>query len=116
MRNLAPEIPRYRLTIEAKYGIVINEEKIKHFLKELAERIEMTPLIEPIIFSPNESKHPIHHGLAGFIAWVESGCSVYTWDRYNFLTIEIYTCKKFDVTKAIDYVKNYFECSELEFN
>lgn len=49
------------------------------------------------------------------MAWAESGCSIYTWDKFNFLSVEIYTCKKFENEKAAEYVKEYFNCTEIEF-
>lgn len=115
MKNLEPKIYRQRLTIEAKYGGIISEEILKRFLVDFAREIEMTPLTKPMTFSPNKIQHPIHHGIAGFMAWAESGCSIYTWDKFNFLTIEIYTCKKFDNSKAANFVKKYFNCKELVF-
>lgn len=115
MKNLEPKIYRKRLTIEAHYSIKIHEKLIGNFLKEFAAFISMTPLTEPLIFSPNNLNHPLHHGIAGFIAWAESGCSVYTWDKFNFLTVEIYTCKKFDDKKAIKFVNNFFKCKEIQF-
>lgn len=75
----------------------------------------MTPLTKPFIFSPNKRNHLLHHGIAGFMGWAESGCSIYTWDKFNFLTVEIYTCKKFDVKKAVDFVKTFFKCNKITF-
>ena len=114
MKDLEPQIYRQRLTIEGKYQGDITEEMIKSFLVDFAAYIEMTPLTEPFIFTPNNTGHAIHHGVAGFMAWAESGCSVYTWDKFNFLSVEIYTCKKFDIQNAVDYVKEYFNCTEIE--
>lgn len=113
MKNLEPQIYRKRLTIEAKYTGDILSDNITSFLIDFAKFIEMTPLTEPFIFSPNNTNHPIHHGVAGFMAWAESGCSIYTWDKFKFLSVEIYTCKQFDTEKAINFVKEYFNCTEI---
>ncbi len=115
MENLAPNIYRQRLTIEATYTSSISWEVLKSFLKDLATQLHMTPLTEPFIFSPDNTNHPIHHWVAWFMAWAESGCSIYTRDKFNFLTVEIYTCKKFEVLLAVDYVKNYFSCDKIVF-
>jgi len=113
MKNLEPKIFRKRLTIEAKYELKIDENIIKKFLIELARHLGMTILSKPFIFSPDNSKHPLHHGLAGFIGWVESGCSIYTWDKFNFLSIEIYTCKNFNTQKAVNFSKKFFKCRSI---
>lgn len=113
MKNLEPQIYRKRLTIEAKYTGDILAGNITSFLIDFAKFLEMTPLSEPFIFSPNNTDHSIHHGVAGFMAWVESGCSIYTWKKFSFLTVEVYTCKQFDTDKAVDFVKEYFKCIEI---
>ncbi|MBU3904709.1 MAG: S-adenosylmethionine decarboxylase [Nanoarchaeota archaeon] len=115
MINLEPKITRKRLIVEGRYTIKIDEEIIKNFLIKLTENLKMKKIIEPIIFTPNELKHPIHHGIAGFIGWAESGGSVYTWDKFNFFTVDIYTCKGFSVEDAIEFIKDYFKTSELEY-
>lgn len=115
MEDLEPKIYRQRLTIEAKYTSIISDKIIKSFLIDFAKFVKMTPLTKPFIFTPNKSNHPIHHGIAGFMGWVESGCSVYTWDKFKFLTVEIYTCKKFDIVKAVNYVRDYFHCKNITF-
>ena len=114
MKNLEPKIFRQRLIIEGKYTIKITEDVIRKYLVELAKSIQMKMLIEPIIFTPNNANHPLHHGIAGFVGWVESGSSVYTWDRFSFFTVEIYTCKKFSVLDAVKFTKEFFKTSEIE--
>jgi len=118
MKNIEPKICRQRATIEARYSksTEITEEKIKEFLIKFAEELEMSPLTEPFIFSPNKLNHPIHHGIAGFMAWATSGCSIYTWDNYKFLTVETYTCKPFLISKAVQFIKRFFDCTEIEFS
>ncbi len=115
MKNLAKQIFRQRLTIEGKYSIRISEAVIKKYMLDLAKAIGMHSLMKPITFKPNERKHPLHHGIAGFVGWVESGCSVYTWDKFNFFTVEIYTCKKFSVEKVVKFTKGFFESKQIVF-
>ncbi|MBR9701989.1 hypothetical protein GOV13_03635 [Candidatus Pacearchaeota archaeon] len=116
MKNIEPRIFRQRVTIEAKYQIKVSEVIIRKFLRELTAFLGMRPLTKPFIFSPNKTKHPIHHGIAGFVGWAESGGSIYTWDKFNFLTVEIYTCKKFNAKKAADFVSEFFSCKEIVFS
>lgn len=115
MEDLEPKIYRQRLIIEAKYKVDISKKMINSFLIDFAKLIKMTSLQEPFIFSPNKTNHPIHHGIAGFIPWAESGCAIYTWDKLKFLSVEIYTCKNFDVSKAVNFVKEYFHCKKIVF-
>ena len=84
MKELEPKIYRQRLTIEAKYDLTISDKVIKTFLIDFSKFLKMVPITEPFIFTPNDRKHPLHHGIAGFIGWAESGCSIYTWSKFNF--------------------------------
>lgn len=115
MKNLEPRIFRKRLIIEGRYSISIDADTIKQYLIKLAEKIGMRLLIEPFVFSPDACSHPLHHGMAGFVGWVESGGFVYTWDQFNFFTVEIYTCKPFFVKDAIQFTREFFKATETDF-
>lgn len=117
MKNIEPRVARQRLVIEARYSIVISKEIVKKYLFDLAKELEMTihpDLEEPIITSATGKSDPIHDGWEGVIFWVESGASIYVWERFNFLTVDIYTCKRFDNRKAIDFTAKFFETTEME--
>ena len=114
MRNLEPRVHRQRLVIEAKYGRDIDRELVRQYLLDLAKALEMTVHLEPIITSATGKGDPIHDGFEGVIFWLESGATIYVWERLKFLTVDIYTCKAFDTKKAIEFTKNYFNISELE--
>jgi S-adenosylmethionine decarboxylase len=115
MKNPEPRIFRKRLIVEGRHSISIDADTIKQYLVELAEKIGMRLLIEPVIFSPDACSHPLHHGIAGFVGWVESGGFVYTWDKFNFFTVEIYTCKPFSTKDAVQFTKEFFKAPEIEF-
>lgn len=110
-----PQITRKRLIIEGFYRIEITHEFIKKFLKELSDFLGMMIILEPVIFSPNVKTNSIHSGLAGFMAWVESGVSFYTWSNYKFFTLDIYTCKDFEIKKAIRFVKEALDSPKLVY-
>lgn len=118
MKNIEPRVTRQRLIIEARYSAVVDEEKVKSYLFGLAAEIKMTihpDLKEPIITSATGKSDPIHDGFEGIIFWVESGASIYIWERLNFLTVDIYTCKRFDNQKAINFTAKFFGTTELEW-
>ena len=118
MKNIESRITRQRLVIEARYSAAVSEEKVKKYLLDLAAELRMTihpDLKEPIITSATGKSDPIHDGFEGAIFWVESGASIYVWERFNFLTVDIYTCKRFDNQKAVDFTAKFFRTTELEW-
>ena len=116
MRNIEPRITRQRVIVEAHYSINITPKVLKNFLIELANRLGMKMYIpQPLVFSATGHGDPIHHGYEAFVVWVESGTTVYVWEKLKFLTVDIYTCKTFDALKAVDFVQDFFRTTDLEY-
>ncbi len=112
MKDLEPNITRQRLIIEAKYEREIKEEDLKAFLLELGKVLKMTIDIDPLV---KRVETGVHDGFYGYAHWVESGCHIYTWRKFNFLSVDIYTCKYFSVEKAVDFTKAFFKTKELVY-
>jgi len=112
IKNLKPEIHRERLIIEGFYNIGISEGLLKNFLIGLSEALAMKVIAGPFIFSPDKFSL-IHHGMGGFIAWVESGAAFYSWGEHKFFTLDIYSCKALNTLLVIEYVKRELECSDI---
>ena len=108
--NLALEIYRQRLVIEGYCQEKVTSEKICHYLNSLGKELGMKVLLEPMT---NKSSK---YGWAGWVHWESSGTHVYAWDEPKpFVTCDIYPCKKFDVQKAVDFTKEFFEMTEVDF-
>ncbi len=107
LKNLLPQVKRRRVFIEGFYNVEVDRPLIERFFNELAETLSMVPITEPIIFSPDFRNHPIHKGLAGYMGWVESGVSLYTWREFKFFTVDIYTCKDFDLDRALKVIDKF---------
>jgi hypothetical protein len=58
-------------------------------------------------------------GEAGWMHWETSGVHAYAWDRTAsfppFLSIDIYTCKPFSPTVAIEFTRRFFRMREVVF-
>lgn len=120
MKDIEPSVYRQRLVIEARYTIEVNSETVKKYLLDLAKELGMTlhPSLpeQPIVTSATGKSNPIHDGYEGIVIWLESGASLYIWERSKFLTTDIYTCKPFDAKKAVDFVAKFFQTSEIEYS
>lgn len=105
-QDLAPTIVRRRLVIECIHNQNFDEQKIKDYMVELSSVMNMTIVTMPI------SNYLEGYGYSAYMTWKESGMHVYTWNetesRPNFMSIDIYTCKHFDINEVIEFTKNTF--------
>jgi len=117
MKNIAPEITRQRLLIEGYYQINMNEPTIRDFLYHVSQHLDLRTYKEPIIFSPETGTgREENMGYDAFIPLIDSGISLYVWSKARFLSIVIFTCKKFNDDTAIDFTKDYFKLKkEISF-
>ncbi|MBM3200496.1 hypothetical protein FJZ53_06160 [Candidatus Woesearchaeota archaeon] len=114
MKNLAAKIYRQRLVIEGIYSIDVTPKKIKTYMRKLSDDIGMTIIYGPMVKNLAGRINPIHKGLEAFLIWAESGTQVYTWENEKFFTVDIYSCKEFDVDTAVKFTKEYFGCKDDE--
>jgi S-adenosylmethionine/arginine decarboxylase-like enzyme len=109
MENLAPHITRQRLIIEGFYQIEVDRETIKQFFNELTKELRLRTYGEPTIFSPDGKGKDINQGFDAFVPLIDSGISIYVWSPDKFLSLIIFTCKKFDEKAAIEFTKKFFK-------
>ena len=110
MRDLAPNIYRQRLIVEGIPSQAITDEDIKKYLSELSDVLAMKTLLPPVTHLSDT------FGWAGWIHWESSGAHFYAWEKpMLFFSVDIYTCKKFEDEKAVEFTKEFFNASEIEF-
>lgn len=108
--DLAPQIYRQRLVIEGHPKAPISDVAIKQYLSELSRVTGMIQLIEPVTHNSDA------YGWAGWIHWETSGAHFYAWDQpLLFFSVDIYTCKAFDPKVAVEFTKQFFNASSVEF-
>lgn len=112
MKDLAPQILRQRLVVEGypKTAEHVSAEKIKEYLKKLSDVTEMITLIDPVTHRSDM------YGEAAWIHWETSGAHFYAWEQpLLFFSVDIYTCKSFDPKKVVEFTREFFEASEIEY-
>ena len=115
MKNLAPDITRQRLLIEATYKrAAVSRQDVVDFLTQLPAALNLRIYSEPVVFSPGGEGKAENQGYDGFVALIDSGISVYVWENAKFLSVVIYTCKQFDIEPAIAFTKQFFDVAALE--
>ena len=107
-RDLAPEIVRQRLVIEGVPARPVDDEQIRRYLSALSREVDMVQLIEPVTHRSDL------YGWAGWIHWETSGAHFYAWEQPRlFFSVDLYTCKAFDVGTAVAFTRRFFAAQPL---
>jgi len=61
-------------------------------------------------------KDPKILGISGVIMIVESHISIHTYPLKEYLSADVYSCKKFDFQRVIDFFKKTYQIKKLETN
>lgn len=115
MKNIAPQITRQRLLLEGNFTISVDRKDVKDYLLGLAQALDLRVYGEPIIHSPEGQGKEQNQGFDAFIPLIDSGIALYVWTNMKFMSCVLYTCKEFSVVKAVEFTKNFFKTTELEF-
>ncbi|MCR4368693.1 MAG: adenosylmethionine decarboxylase [archaeon] len=86
-----------------------DEEKIRTFLSELPDALGMKKLIEPLIVSYPGGDTWDRGGITGIMLIAESHISIHTFPHDGFFTADVYSCKPFNINKALDLFRAYFQ-------
>ena len=86
-----------------------------NYLKSLPELIRMTPITQPYVF-PYSGLVPEDKGITGIVIIAESHISVHSFEDKGYCFIDIFSCKDFDVERAIQITKDLFKPEDCEIN
>ena len=82
------------------------EEALKQFLFDLVKEIDMQVLINPVLkFSHNNA-------WTGLIGIVTSHISFHYWTNEQYVQLDIYSCKEFDLLQAKSFLDAFWKSSE----
>lgn len=90
------------------------------YLDGLADILGLERLSPPFVVCTDSKKYPDKAGLSGWIPfWNKkdntfAGSSVHTLTPANFISLDIFSCKKFDKEVIIDFVKKTFKPRKIE--
>jgi S-adenosylmethionine decarboxylase len=85
-----------------------DRKELINFLNFLMKALNLEPFGKPLI---KKIKTPKYHYFGFSIVQIitESHISLHTWPEYNYLALDIFSCKNFDENKAIEKIKKYFK-------
>jgi S-adenosylmethionine decarboxylase len=84
------------------------------FLDKICLHLKMTKQTQPYIFKTCETTFPGKPGYSGWVPIIESGIQIHTSANNHFISIDVYSCKKFDQTAVEDFVKGWFQPEYIE--
>ena len=107
-KDLSPAIYRKRMIIEGKPSIKVTKKQVNNYLKKLSKILGMK-----LVMGPLTRENP-RYGISSYIYWEESGTHFYYWDKpFPFLSVDIYTCKRFKSEVALSFTKNFFKIKNV---
>jgi S-adenosylmethionine decarboxylase len=96
-------------------AILDDLEACFRLLNELPEKIGMTKITQPYVFRYS-GLIPEDEGITGVTIIAESHISLHTYPKKNFVFVDIFSCKPFDVEKARDHVIQFFQSKSPSFH
>lgn len=99
---------------KGNYSTLASVEAVTNFLDTLPEKIGMTKIMPPYVFKYDGGDKPEDWGVSGFVIIAESHISIHTFPEKGYFSIDIFSCKDFNMDEALEFIKNYFETEDLE--
>ena len=87
----------------------IKEDTVRHILTDLPQHIDMNILDGPHIMQGV----PENPGITGIEVIDKSHISIHTFSENNTISIDVYSCKPFNVKKVVEYLKDHIEFNKI---
>ena len=84
------------------------------FLEQVIHVLKVEQQSPPFIFRTDGKRYPDKAGLSGWIPLVESGIQIHTLTPKDFISIDIYSCRKFEIDPLKDFVRSYFQPKRMD--
>lgn len=84
------------------------------FLDDIVGYLGMEKQSPPSIFRSDERLFPEKAGLSGWVPLIESSIVIHTLTVKNFISIDIYCCKCFDVEAAKTFCSKFFAPKKID--
>jgi len=111
MRDLAPQVFRQRLIVEAIYARELDAEVVEEFLLGLAGEMGLKVYGKPLVHSPAGMGSAANQGFDAFVPLIDSGISAYFWSQARLASVLVYSCKPFEPGRAAGFVRRFLQVS-----
>jgi S-adenosylmethionine decarboxylase len=86
-----------------------DQDTIKDLLNNFPAQLDMNIIMPPKVMDYDGGDIPEDSGVSGFVIIAESHIAIHTFPQKGFFTLDIFSCKPFEIQKAIDYVVGFFQ-------
>ncbi|HEY9784823.1 MAG TPA: adenosylmethionine decarboxylase [Candidatus Obscuribacterales bacterium] len=76
-------------------------------------KLDMTKIMPPYVFTYHGTV-PEDWGVSGVVLIAESHISIHTFPEKGFVTLDIFSCRAFDVEAAVDYFSSVFKPEKVD--
>jgi len=84
------------------------------FLDKIVSFIGMEKQGEPSIFRTDAKRFIGKDGLSGWVPLAESSIVIHTMSLKNYISLDVYSCKRFDLEKVKEFVMTHFAPKQME--
>jgi S-adenosylmethionine decarboxylase len=92
-----------------------SEALVRELLDRYPDEIGMTKISDPHVFEYRGEK-PEDWGVSGFVLIAESHIAVHTFPEHRQVWVDIFSCKGFDETPAIDRIVDAFSLEQTRIH
>ena len=86
---------------------------ICQFLDNMPEKLEMTKIMPPYVFK-YVGVIPEDWGISGVVLIAESHIAIHSFPDKGFITLDIFSCKEFDIQNALKVFVDQFNPTRVE--
>ena len=101
-----------------RVGTADDLELTYRFLEKLVDEIGMTRMSQPIVIhgptKDGKELYPEKLGVSGWVPLIESGIQIHSIEPTHFITLDVYSCNKFNPQVIFDFAKLYFGFTQFE--
>ena len=82
---------------------------ISDLLDNFPDKMQMTKIMPPYVFKYDGGEIKEDWGISGVVLIAESHIALHTFPEKGFFTLDIFSCKEFNIRQAVDIVLEVFE-------
>lgn len=99
-------------------GTADDMELTYRFLERLVDDLGMTRMSAPVVIHAPRDKgveiYPDKAGVSGWVPLIESGIQIHSIEPTHFITLDVYSCKRFDSSVVFNLAKETFGFNDHE--